>query len=404
MSFTWATIGQNVDKIKTWNPLKSEQLTTFKYIDLGSLDKDKKEICLDLVQEISSSEAPSRARQLVKTGDVLISTVRPNLNGIAVVPKELDGATASTGFCVLRSNEEKLDSTYLRYWVESTTFVSDMVNKSTGASYPAVSDKIINDSELPLPPLETQKQIAAVLEKADQLRKDCKLLEQELNSLAQSVFIEMFGDPVTNPKGWNLTYLPSHGSFKNGLNFTKDDSGISLKYLGVGDFKSLSTIRKLDNLGFVDVNSLPADDYLLKNGDLVFVRSNGNKALVGRCISIYPEDVAITFSGFCIRYRVESDSIEPEWLNYMLRAPSMKKALLEGGQGANIQNINQKILSSLGIPLPPIDMQRLFCKTIACYRESSHQLDEYSREIDHLFNALMQKAFSGELNLVNAKT
>ncbi|MEZ9783420.1 hypothetical protein BCV08_10730 [Vibrio breoganii] len=262
-----------------------------------------------------------------------------------------------------------------------------------------LNKKKMAELKIPLPPLETQKKIAVVLEKADQLRKDCLQMEQELNNLAQSVFIDMFGDPVTNPRGWELTYLPNHGSFKNGLNFSKDDSGVRLKYLGVGDFKSLSSISKLDHLGFVDVNSLPADDYLLKNSDLVFVRSNGNKALVGRCISIYPDDVPVTFSGFCIRYRVESDSMEPEWLNYMLRTTSMKQAMLEGGQGANIQNINQKILSSLEIPLPPMDKQRLFCKAIESYRESLSQLKEYSQEINGLFNSLMQKAFKGELNL-----
>ena len=91
--------------------------------------------------------------------------------------------------------------------------------------------------------------------------------------------------------------------------------------------------------------------------------------------------------------------MEPEWLNYMLRTASMKQAMLEGGQGANIQNINQKILSSLEIPLPPIDKQRLFCKAIESYRESLSQLNEYSQGLNDLFNSLMQKAFKGQLNL-----
>ncbi|WP_447017471.1 restriction endonuclease subunit S [Shewanella algae] len=292
-----------------------------------------------------------------------------------------------------------LDKKYLYYFLVSEKFQGFLKSVGTRAAQAGFNKDDFANLQIPLPPLETQKQIAAVLEKADQLRQDCKLLEQELNSLAQSVFIDMFGDPVTNPKGWELSNLLNHGSFKNGLNFSKDDSGVSLKYLGVGDFKSLSSIRELNNLGFVDVNSLPADDYLLKNGDLVFVRSNGNKALVGRCISIYPDDEPVTFSGFCIRYRVESDSMEPEWLNYMLRTASMKQAMLEGGQGANIQNINQKILSSLEIPLPPIDKQRLFCKAIESYRESLFQLNEYSQELNDLFDSLVQKAFKGELNL-----
>ncbi|MET2853359.1 restriction endonuclease subunit S [Vibrio owensii] len=346
----------------------------------------------DAPEYISQKGFDSCAAHKLPKGSLLLTSRAP-IGNVAITTREL---CTNQGFKSLVPNEN-VDIKYLYFCMLYSA--SRLDNEGNGATFKEVSKKVVEAFKIPLPPLETQKQIAAVLEKADQLRKDCQQMELELNSLAQSVFIDMFGDPVTNPKGWELTNLPNHGSFKNGLNFSKDDSGVSLKYLGVGDFKSLSSIREIDNLGFVEVNSLPANDYLLKNGDLVFVRSNGNKALVGRCISIYPGDEPVTFSGFCIRYRVESYSMEPEWLNYMLRTASMKQAMLEGGQGANIQNINQKILSALEIPLPPIDKQRLFCKAIESYRESLFQLNEYSQELNDLFNSLMQKAFKGELNL-----
>ncbi|MCS0437179.1 restriction endonuclease subunit S [Vibrio diabolicus] len=353
---------------------------------------------LDDVLYIASSTHQALKRSTIKAGDVLI-TIAGTIGRTAIVPSDFPECNCNQAVAIIRFDMERLYPLYLLHWLNSIDARAQISGKKVTATISNLSLGQIKNLKIPLPPLETQKQIAAVLEKADQLRKDCQQIEQELNSLAQSVFIDMFGDPVTNPKGWELSNLPNHGSFKNGLNFSKDDSGVSLKYLGVGDFKSLSSIRELNNLGFVDVNSLPADDYLLKNGDLVFVRSNGNKALVGRCISIYPDDEPVTFSGFCIRYRVESDSMEPEWLNYMLRTASMKQAMLEGGQGANIQNINQKILSSLEIPLPPIDKQRLFCKAIESYRESLSQLNEYSQGLNDLFNSLMQKAFKGHLNL-----
>ncbi|WP_076585116.1 restriction endonuclease subunit S [Vibrio ostreicida] len=334
------------------------------------------------------------ATSLIPRGNLIVPT-RMALGKVAI--NSVDIAINQDLKALIIKDESVVDTEYLFRCIQSKS--EEIVRQGKGATVKGITVDVLKNLQIPLPSLETQQQIAEVLEKADQLRKDSQQMEKELNSLAQSVFIELFGDPATNPKGWELTYLPNHGSFKNGLNFSKDDSGVRLKYLGVGDFKSLSSIRELDHLGFVDVNSLPADDYLLKNGDLVFVRSNGNKALVGRCISIYPDDVPVTFSGFCIRYRVESDSMEPEWLNYMLRTASMKQAMLEGGQGANIQNINQKILSSLEIPLPPIDKQRLFCKTIESYRESLFQLNEYSQQLNDLFNSLMQKAFKGELNL-----
>lgn len=339
----------------------------------------------------SSMEVPEKYH--VTCGDLLVSWSAT----LDVFEWEREDALLNQHIFKIEPNYEKVNKDYLRYALRDA--ISAMLKFTRGSTMKHVNRGDFLGTKIPLPPLETQKKIAAVLEKADQLRKDCQQMEQELNSLAQSVFIDMFGDPVTNPKGWDVTYLQNHGVFKNGLNFTKDDSGTKIKYLGVGDFKSLASINGTDSLGQINVNTLPANDYLLHNGDLVFVRSNGNKALVGRCISIYPDGEALTFSGFCIRYRIEDGLIEPEYLNYMLRTSSMKKSMLEGGQGANIQNINQKILSSIAIPIPPKDEQLVFCKAIESYRLSAEQMSKHKVEINYLFNSLMQKAFKGELNL-----
>jgi type I restriction enzyme S subunit len=340
-------------------------------------------------------------------GDVLLAKITPCFeNGKAALVNKLNTKIGfgSTEFHVLRPVKGKVDNKYLFFliWNEQFRFMGEHAMKGA-AGQQRISSDFLKNLKIPLPPLETQKQIAAVLEKADQLRKDCKKMEQELNSLAQSVFIDMFGDPVTNPKGWDVTYLPLHGTFKNGMNFAKGESGSKLRYLGVGNFKSLSSIDDMNSLGWIELNKYPAKDYLLQCGDLIFVRSNGNKALVGRCISVYPKGESLTFSGFCIRYRIEDNLIESEYLNYLLRTTSMKQALLEGGQGANIQNINQKILSSLAIPLPPKDVQLAFCKAIESYREETSRLSEYSVELDGLFQSLMQKAFKGELSLKSTK-
>ncbi|MGL4220772.1 restriction endonuclease subunit S [Aeromonas veronii] len=408
MNFTWETIGQNVDKIKTWNPLKSEQLTTFKYIDLGSLDKDKKEICLDLVQEISSSEAPSRARQLVKTGDVLISTVRPNLNGIAVVPKELDGTTASTGFCVLRANEEKLDSTYLRYWVESTSFVSDMVNKATGASYPAVSDKIIHDSELPLPPLETQKKIAAVLEKADQLRKDCQQMEQELNSLSQSVFIEMFGDPVTNPKGWKVATLSTIvDDFLGGKSLVAADDKnteftnrvLKISAVTSGEFKPKES-KPLPN------DYIPQADHFISAGDLLFSRANTTE-LVGATTMVFDEYTGLVLPDKLWRFIwKDKSSLSPIFIWRQLCEAAVRKEIskLSSGSGGSMKNISKGKLKTLPVVLPPLKLQKKFELIYMNLREQIGRNKQQLILSEQAFSSLMQKAFNGELQLVNAKT
>ncbi|WP_416187347.1 restriction endonuclease subunit S [Escherichia coli] len=204
----------------------------------------------------------------------------------------------------------------------------------------------------------------------------------------------MFGDPAENPKRWDVASLLEYGSFKNGMNFTKGESGSVLKCLGVGNFKSLATITCMDNIGEIELNTLPSDDYLLKDGDIVFVRSNGNKALVGRCLTIYPGKEKVTFSGFCIRYRIENTAITPEYLNFLFRTPSMKQQMLSGGQGANIQNISQRTLSALRIPVPPLDKQIAFAKLVDFHASIVKKQYDKMAESEKLFNALTGDFFT----------
>ena len=103
---------------------------------------------------------------------------------------------------------------------------------------------------------------------------------------------------------------------------------------------------------------MPSEEYLLKDDDIVFVRSNGNKALVGRSLAVYPGDVPTTFSGFCIRYRKHDKEVTVPYLLRVLKTDSIR--LKMAGRGANIQNLNQQILGTLKIPVPPIELQNQF--------------------------------------------
>jgi type I restriction enzyme, S subunit len=157
-----------VEDVSSWTPQYDDPEGTFTYIDLSAIDQQSKMITG--ARRIACCEAPSRARQLLREGDVLVSTVRPNLNGVAITPVHLEGATASTGFCVLRSRQYELCSEFLFHWVKSPLFVSQMIQRATGASYPAVSDRIVRESRIPLPPLAEQRRIADVLDRAEALR------------------------------------------------------------------------------------------------------------------------------------------------------------------------------------------------------------------------------------------
>ena len=277
--FTTVSIRSLVESIETWNPGRTDGEVTFDYIDLSSVDSDTKEIVG--ARTLACNEAPSRARQLVATKDVLVSTVRPNLNGVAFVPDELDGATASTGFCVLRSDRTKLHDRYLFHWVTAPRFVSTMVKLATGASYPAVSDRIILDSQIPIPykngkpDVDEQKRIAAILDKADAIRRKLQQSLRLSDDFLRSVFLDMFGDPVTNPKGWDKTTVEKEVEF-----LTSGSRGWAQFYADQGDF-----FIRIQNLrgGFLDLSdsafvnapdSAEARRTRVQSGDVLLVKAS----------------------------------------------------------------------------------------------------------------------------------
>ena len=201
----------------------------------------------------------------------------------------------------------------------------------------------------------------------------------------------MFGDPVTNPMDWPTKPLLEMGYCKNGMNFHTGDSGIEMHCLGVGDFKDYSVIDGTDYLPTISLNEAPPEESMLQDGDLVFVRSNGNKALVGRCLLVYPHNTPTTYSGFCIRYRLTSAEVNIAYLLRVLKTDSMRKKM--AGRGANIQNLNQQILAALNIPTPPLELQEWFTAFIEQIDKSKVAVQKSLDEAQLLFDSLMQHYF-----------
>jgi type I restriction enzyme, S subunit len=133
----------------------------FRYIDVASVSNETYRIMG--WNDILGKNAPSRARKVVEEKDTIFATVRPYLRNIAQIPKSLDGEICSTGFCVIRANRNLIDPDFLYFVALTNTFVDTIVAKQRGSSYPAVSDKVIFDTIIPLPPLIEQHSIDHVL-------------------------------------------------------------------------------------------------------------------------------------------------------------------------------------------------------------------------------------------------
>ena len=261
----------------------------------------------------------------------------------------------------------------------------------TGATIPHIYFKDYKAEQFNLDAMERQKEIVASLQKVETLIKVLQQQLQKLDELVKARFVEMFGDPVTNPMDWPTKPLLEMGYCKNGMNFHTGDSGIEMHCLGVGDFKDYSVIDGTDYLPTISLNEAPPEESMLQDGDLVFVRSNGNKALVGRCLLVYPHNTPTTYSGFCIRYRLTSAEVNIAYLLRVLKTDSMRKKM--AGRGANIQNLNQQILAALNIPTPPLELQEWFTAFIEQTDKSKVAVQKSLDEAQLLFDSLMQQYF-----------
>ena len=228
----------------------------------------------------------------------------------------------------------------------------------SGATIPHIYFKDYKNEQFDLVNFEKQKQIVHKLKVIEKIMTNLNDELKLFDELIKARFVEMFGDPILNEKGWKTKSLLDMGNCKNGMNFHYDDKGVKISCLGVGDFKDLSVIDNTKELNIVSLNKMPSEEYLLKDGDIVFVRSNGNKDLVGRCLAVYPGNIPTTFSGFCIRYRKDDNELTVPYILRALKMESMRRKMV--GRGANIQNLNQQILGMLVIPIPPIELQEQF--------------------------------------------
>ena len=325
-----------------------------------------------------------------KPGDVLLMSRNPHLRKAGMV--DFEGLCSDVSYVCRAKDDSVLLQSFLPFIFQSDDFWKFAEANKKGSTNFFLNWSDFEKYEFSLPPLAEQKKLAETLWAMERVKHAYKKLLAETDALAQARFVEMFGDPVKNDKGWPIKGLLDIGYCKNGLNFGPNESGCDLYCVGVGDFKDRNVIDDVSCLSKISVNEKPSDELLLRDGDILFVRSNGNKALVGRSLVINVGDEAVAFSGFCIRFRKTSCDIELAFLANYLRVPVVRRLLQ--GRGANIQNLNQQTMAQLKIPLPPLALQREFAAFIAQQEKAKASLKESLAALTVAQKALMNSSFA----------
>lgn len=293
-----------------------------------------------------------------------------------------------------------IDKKFLFMWFLWDT---DEIKKDQGAGTTMlhVSKGSMEDRNILVPPLSEQKRVVCLLEKAftgvesaiANAQKNLKSARALFESHLQSFF-------SVGGEAWTEKPLGELAQFKNGLNYNRHSNGQTLSVVGVADFKD-NYFVPLSGLQPATIEGELAASYAIQKDDILTVRSNGSKHLVGRCMLVGELDEVVSYSGFIIRIRFDSDRIFPKYLLHFMKCQATRDALTSGGGGANITNINQEKLSALPVPLPPYSAQvKLAFEMDAMLIETERLESIYQQKIEALLalkKSLLHQAFSGML-------
>ena len=239
------------------------------------------------------------------------------------------------------------ETSFIYYFLKANQNLLFSLQK--GAAQPHVYANDLKQIKIPILPISVQKKIVAECQNIDTEVLEAKEKIRELQENINEIVASIDGKPVK---------LGSIAQFKNGLNYKKSTQGISISIVGVADFKDNKS-PEWEKVQSIKINEHVDDSFLLHKNDLVTVRSNGSRELVGRFMLIDKEPAErTTFSGFSIRVRIVSDEVNSEFLYYLLASANVRQNLTTGSNGANIKSLNQDLLSNLEIPLPSLSEQK----------------------------------------------
>lgn len=195
------------------------------------------------------------------------------------------------------------------------------------------------------------------------------------------------------PDAWTSVSFGEIAEFRNGLNFTKASDGDSIKVVGIPYFQGREVARDHGELDVVTIDGKLSSEDLLQDDDLLFVRSNGNKALIGRCLLFKDVSEPISFSGFTIRARLKKRAACPEYLAYTARSPMVQNQIRRLGGGTNISNLSQKILSDIRIFLPPASEQERISEVLSTWDRAINIVDTLVEKSTIQKRALIQRVW-----------
>ena len=324
-------------------------------------------------------------KKMSKPDDILFSVRAP------VGPTNINNITAciGRGLAAIRCNN--IERNYLLHYLRGNE--EKIASLGSGSTFKAITIGTLKEIKIPLPPLDQQKKIAAILDAADTYRQKTKALIEKYDELTQSLFLDMFGDPVTNPKGFEIKQLKEFGRIVTGNTPSrKNEKNYNSDYI---------EWIKTDNINSELLYVTKAKEYLSEEG-LRNGRSVEAGSLLVACIAGSIKSIGrAALTNRKVAFNQQINAIEPssntnsQFLYHMFK--SCPKYIQDHASHGMKRMLSKGDFQQIKIVLPPTELQNQFAERVQAIEAQKAQAQESLAKAEDLFNSLLQKAFKGEL-------
>ncbi len=338
---------------------------------------------------LCSCTIENREKYALKAGDIVFARTGATTGKSFLVRSCPLGAIFASYLIRVRPSAN-VDPGYLAHYFQTSDYWRYVARSSTGTAQAGVNASNLKKLPVPLPPLEEQRCIAAILDKADTVRRKRQEAIALTEELLRSAFLEMFGDPVTNPKGWTVRKFSEVGVLDRGISKHRPRNASELlggvyPLIQTGDVANCDRYIRSYTSTYSEIGL--RQSRMWKAGTLcITIAANIAKTGILTFDACFPDSVV----GFQPNNLSATEYVQ-FWLSFL-------QATLEATAPQSAQkNINLAILRNLDIPVPSIDLQQEFARRIEVNEQLKTMHRESLTQLNALFNSLLQRAFCGKL-------
>jgi type I restriction enzyme, S subunit len=358
--------------------------------------RDGKFLFKDLAY-INDEQASKLDSVTVHLGDVLLNITGASVARACRVPSSVLPARVNQHVMIIRPEKQLLDPSYLEHQLIARK--AELLKMGgSGATREAITKAALEKFAVTIPPLAEQRRIAEILDRAEALRAKRRNALGLINELHEATFLNLFGDPLSNPKNWTIRSLgsviakgPQNGMYKPASEYGSGTPILRIDAFYDGQITNLSSLKRLR------IPQAEIQHYGLLNNDIVINRVNSIEYL-GKSALIQGLVEPTVFESNMMRFSVDESLVLPVFINFLLQTKALKLQIQKcAKQAVNQASINQKDVAHFEIPVPPLSLQEEFRRRVQSIETLKKQQRQSLAEMDALFESLQHRAFRGEL-------